>query len=112
MSTLRPDSVVSVHARVSIRPEPFGALLYHFSTRQLSFLKDRMLLDVVCALDGSRTVAAALTVSGVPAEETARYLRALDTLATSRFLVSTGTAEAASTPTPPAIPSPTEGIVA
>ncbi len=112
MSTLRPDSVVSVHARVSIRPEPFGALLYHFSTRQLSFLKDRMLLDVVCALDGSRTVAAALTVSGVPAEETARYLRALDTLATSRFLVSTGTAEAASTRTPPAIPSPTEGIVA
>ena len=31
--------------QVSVRPEAFGALLYHFGTRRLSFLKDRRLLD-------------------------------------------------------------------
>jgi len=34
---------------VSVRPEPFGALLYHFGTRQLSFLKDTTLLAVLQA---------------------------------------------------------------
>ena len=28
------------HPQVSIRPERFGALLYHFGTRRLSFLKN------------------------------------------------------------------------
>jgi putative mycofactocin binding protein MftB len=36
-----------LHPQVAVRPEPFGALLYHFGTRRLSFLKDRTLLDVV-----------------------------------------------------------------
>ncbi len=36
--------------QVSVRPEPFGALLYHFGTRKLSFLKDRTLLTVVQSL--------------------------------------------------------------
>ena len=33
-----------------MRPEPFGALLYHFGTRKLSFLKNRTIVDVVNAL--------------------------------------------------------------
>ena len=35
---------------MSVRPERFGALLYHFGTRRLSFLKDPKLLTVVNAL--------------------------------------------------------------
>src|SRR5699024_2955418 len=34
----------AVHPRVAVRPEEFGALLYHFGTRRLTFLKDRRLL--------------------------------------------------------------------
>jgi putative mycofactocin binding protein MftB len=45
--------------RVAIRPEPFGALAYHFGTRQLSFLKTRKLLAVVQALDEQPTALAA-----------------------------------------------------
>ena len=31
--------------RAAIRPEPFGAMLYHFGTRNLSFLKSTTLLS-------------------------------------------------------------------
>ncbi len=94
MPSVTLDSVVAVHPRVSIRPEPFGALLYHFSTRQLSFLKDRMLLEVVRACDGTRTLGEALGTAGVPAAQTGRYLRAVETLVASRMLesASAGTA--------------------
>ena len=37
----------ALHPQVAVRPEPFGALLYHFGTRRLSFLKDPRLLAVV-----------------------------------------------------------------
>ena len=33
-----------------MRPEPFGALLYHFGTRKLSFLKNRTIVEVVNSL--------------------------------------------------------------
>ena len=33
--------------RVAVRPEPFGALLYHFGTRRLSFLKNTTVLAVL-----------------------------------------------------------------
>ena len=51
---------IALHPQVSVRPEPFGALLYHFGTRRLSFLKDRRLLEVVQRLDGTTTVEEAL----------------------------------------------------
>ena len=52
--------MLTLHPQVSVRPEPFGALLYHFGTRRLSFLKDRRLLDVVRRLDGSTSLEQAL----------------------------------------------------
>ncbi|MFL0712112.1 MAG: mycofactocin biosynthesis chaperone MftB [Microcella pacifica] len=72
----------------SIRPEPFGALLYHFGTRQLSFLKDRVLLDAVRACDGTRTLAQALAEAAVPDAQVERYRRAVATLVHSTMLES------------------------
>src|SRR5256714_7709022 len=40
------DAAWDLAPQVSVRPERFGALLYHFGTRRLSFLKDRRLLAV------------------------------------------------------------------
>ena len=40
----------TLHPQVSLRPESFGALAYHFGTRRLSFLKSRTLLAVVESL--------------------------------------------------------------
>jgi len=47
---LDQDSGWRLHPQVAIRPEPFGALLYHFGTRKLSFLKNRTILTVVQSL--------------------------------------------------------------
>jgi putative mycofactocin binding protein MftB len=67
--------------QVALRPEPFGALAYHFGTRRLSFLKSRTLLRVVQALDAQPSARAACTAAGVADDELPRYARALATLA-------------------------------
>ncbi|MFF3489998.1 mycofactocin biosynthesis chaperone MftB [Streptomyces sp. NPDC002795] len=86
-SALDLDRAWDVHPQVSVRPEPFGALLYHFGTRKLSFLKDRGLLAVVLALPDSPTARAACASAGVADADTARYARALAVLARSSMLV-------------------------
>jgi putative mycofactocin binding protein MftB len=66
---------------VALRPEPFGALAYHFGNRRLTFLKRPELVAVVRALGGSSTVRAALSTSGVPESHFPAYLTALKGLA-------------------------------
>src|SRR6202007_1814049 len=53
------DAAGRLHPQVSVRPERFGALLYHFGTRRLSFLKSPALLTVVRLLDTQPTARAA-----------------------------------------------------
>ncbi len=76
-----------LHPQVSVRPEPFGALLYHFGTRQLSFLKDRTLLEVVRTLGDSPDARTACATAGVPEAQLARYEKAIATLATSSMVI-------------------------
>jgi putative mycofactocin binding protein MftB len=77
--------MLTLHPQVSVRPEPFGALLYHFGTRRLSFLKDRRLLDVVRRLDGTVSFDDALV--DIPDGERAGFLSALKTLEKTGMLV-------------------------
>ncbi|MFD0690589.1 mycofactocin biosynthesis chaperone MftB [Actinomadura fibrosa] len=81
------DRAWDLHPQVSVRPEPFGALLYHFGTRKLSFLKDRRLLEVVRSLEDAPTARAACTAAGVPDSDLARYSAALAALVRSRMVV-------------------------
>ena len=62
---------------VSLRPERFGALVYDFTTRRLSFLKTPELVAVVRELEHQPDVHAALTAADVPVEQHPRYLTAL-----------------------------------
>jgi mycofactocin biosynthesis protein MftB len=75
-----------LHPQVAVRPEPFGALLYHFGTRRLSFLKDPRLLEVVRGLAEAPTAHAACTAAGVGEDELARFVLALATLAETDML--------------------------
>lgn len=81
-----PDAGWTLSEQVSVRPEPFGALLYHFGTRKLSFLKDRTLLGIVTSLSDSPSARAACAAVGVAQEDQPRYLRALATLAESHMI--------------------------
>jgi putative mycofactocin binding protein MftB len=76
----------SIHPQVSLRPESFGALAYHFGTRRLSFLKSRTLLAVVESLADQPSADEACRVAGVPATEWGTYGRALATLAESGMI--------------------------
>jgi mycofactocin biosynthesis protein MftB len=85
------DAPWQLHPQVSVRPERFGALLYHFGTRRLSFLKSTVLLDVLQSLGEQPTARAACQAAGVPDADLPSYRKALATLATSRMICARGT---------------------
>ena len=76
-----------VDDRVAVRPEPFGALLYHFGTRRLSFLKNATVLAVVRSLAEHPTARSACVAAGVPPAALPAYERALATLAESQMIM-------------------------
>lgn len=76
-----------VSPQVAVRPEPFGALLYHFGTRKLSFLKDQRLLRIVRSLEDQPSARSAVAASGVSDSAAQTYISALGTLAASQMVV-------------------------
>ena len=82
--------------RVAVRPEPFGALLYHFGTRRLSFLKNATVLEVVRSLPEHPSARSACAAAGVGGASLPAYERALATLAESQMIKERATGEAAS----------------
>ena len=80
------DGAWRLDERVSVRPERFGALLYHFGTRRLTFLKSPILLDVVRGLAEQPSARAACAHAGVRSDQLPRYRAALATLAASRMI--------------------------
>ena len=80
------DRAWDVSPGVSIRPESFGALLYHFGTRRLSFVKDRRLLDVVRLLPTSASAREACLAAGLAPAQLPVYERALEQLAATDML--------------------------
>ncbi len=71
---------------VALRPEPFGALVYHFGNRKLSFLKSKTLVAVVEALADHPSAAATLTACGVTEAQRPAYAKALADLARSQMI--------------------------
>ena len=64
------DTGWALHPQVALRPEPFGALLYHFGTRKLSFLKNATIVGVVESLPEHPD---ARTASAPPGSTTPRW---------------------------------------
>jgi putative mycofactocin binding protein MftB len=79
------DAAWRLHPQVAVRPESFGALLYHFGTRKLSFLKDLTLVEVVRSLADHSSASSALSAAGV--HDSGPYAKALATLERSHMLV-------------------------
>ncbi len=82
-----PDRGWRLHHQVAVRPEPFGALLYHFGTRKLSFLKNRTIVAVVNSLDEHPDIRSACRAAGIDDDAQGPYLHALGVLVKSNMLV-------------------------
>ncbi|MEV8547214.1 mycofactocin biosynthesis chaperone MftB [Streptomyces sp. NPDC051572] len=71
---------------VALRPEPFGALAYHFGNRRLTFLKRPELVEVVRGLASAADVRAALESAHIDAAQWPAYLAALKGLAAADMI--------------------------
>ena len=87
MPLFDPDVCWRLHHQVAVRPEPFGALLYHFGTRKLSFLKNTKIVEIVRSLEAHPDARTACRHAGIDDDAMAPYLHALGVLAASRMLV-------------------------
>ena len=66
---------------VALRPEPFGALAYHFGNRKLTFLKRPELVALVRGLGEHPDVRSAMVAAGIPEAQWAAFESALQGLA-------------------------------
>jgi putative mycofactocin binding protein MftB len=81
VSNFEPTRPYRISPGVAVRPEKFGALLYDFGTRRLSFLKTLPLVTVVTTLSDHPDVHTALDDAGVPEGQRTTYLATLASLA-------------------------------
>lgn len=80
------DRRLALHPQVALRPEPFGALAYHYGNRKLIFLKHPDVVRVVRALDGRRSLADTLTACEIDPARWPSFERALASLNESEML--------------------------
>jgi len=72
--------------QVALRPEPFGALAYHYGNRRLSFLRSPELVALVRSLAEHPGAAEALAASGIEPARWPAFRRALADLLASEVL--------------------------
>lgn len=77
-----PDAPARLSTQVSLRPESFGALAYHFGNRRLVFVKSPALVDVLRDLEHHVSAREAV-VAHVGSDEVEPYLDALGRLSAS-----------------------------
>jgi putative mycofactocin binding protein MftB len=75
-----------LHPRVSLRPEPFGALAYHYDNRRLNFLRSHDLVDVVKRLEDYPTPREAFDAGQLDDRRWPSFAKALEALARSDFI--------------------------
>jgi putative mycofactocin binding protein MftB len=80
------DRRLELDPQVSVRPEPFGALAYHYGNRKLIFLKHPDIVAVVEALADHDTLADALGACGIAERRWPSFERALASLERSEML--------------------------
>ena len=80
------DSRLELHPQVAVRPEPFGALAYHYGNRRLIFLKHPDVVSVVKRLGQHPTVADTLDACGVAPERWSSFVSALSSLESSEIV--------------------------
>ena len=80
------DSPLELHPQVAVRPEPFGALAYHYGNRRLIFLKHPDVVEVVKCLSQHESLAQTLSACGVDRGRWPSFVAALSSLESSEIV--------------------------
>ena len=80
------DRRLELDPQVAMRPERFGALVYHYGNRRLIFLKHPDVVRVVGALGDHDSVREALIACDVAESRWPSFVAALESLARSGML--------------------------
>ncbi len=81
-----PDQPYELDPAVALRPEPFGALAYHYGNRRLSFVRSSELVELLGRLGAHRSATSAMEAGGIAAELRPRFARALAALHESQVI--------------------------
>ena len=84
--TVTLDSACELHPQVALRPEPFGALAYHYGNRKLVFLKHPDVVAVLRDVAAHDTLADTLVAHNVAPERWSSFVSALSSLETSEII--------------------------
>lgn len=77
---------LELHPQVALRPEPFGALAYHYGTRRLVFLKHPDVVRVVSALGSHATFDDVLDECAIAPARRPAFTRAVGALIDSEMV--------------------------
>ncbi len=77
---------LELHPQVALRPEPFGALAYHYGNRRLVFLKHPDMVAVARSLGEHASFADALRACGIAEDRWPSFATAFASLAESHVV--------------------------
>jgi putative mycofactocin binding protein MftB len=77
---------LELHPQVALRPEPFGALAYHYGNRRLVFLKHTDVVAVARSLADHPSLAAALCAADIDSHRWPSFAAAFESLRTSEVV--------------------------
>jgi mycofactocin biosynthesis protein MftB len=80
------DRALALHPQVALRPEPFGALAYHYDNRRLIFLKHPDVVRVVRCVGEHATLRDALEACGIAEPRWPSFEQAIASLVGSEML--------------------------
>ncbi len=79
-------AALEMHPQVALRPEPFGALAYHYGNRRLVFLNHADVVAVARDLASHPTLAAALRAADIAADRWPSFVAAFESLTLSEVV--------------------------
>jgi mycofactocin biosynthesis protein MftB len=77
------DQALELHPQVALRPEPFGALAYHYGNRRLVFLKHPDVVTVARRLGEHPSLSATLEACEIAPARWASFATAFESLKSS-----------------------------
>ena len=77
---------LELHPQVALRPEPFGALAYHYGNRRLVFLKHADMVTVARTLGQHPSLGDALRAAGIDERRWPSFASAFQSLLSSEVV--------------------------